>query len=203
MDEYGRPVYGNVFGTFSAGDDELEAVDKSLWGELVEGESESEEEEEEEGDDRSEVQYRGVETPMTMEGISSVASGLETPDTVVDLRKRAGLDTPDSTAGGPRELYYVVQEKQVIGDKGQLFGSDKAYVLPGRGDVNISINPDQLEEELQEMGQQERLKDAYSAHAQGQGEGGEALDDTDDARGKRKRRADASSLSKRSKGFKF
>lgn len=56
-------------------------------------------------------------------------SGLETPDTVVDLRKRAGMDTPDVA---PKELYHVIQEKKVdLGGSAQLFGSDRAYVLPG------------------------------------------------------------------------
>ena len=79
-----------------------------------------------------------METPSTLEGISSTVSGLETPDTI-DLRKRAGTDTPDTLAGGsyPRELYQVVQEKKVAGgnagEGGQFFGSDKTYVLPGKG----------------------------------------------------------------------
>ena len=77
-----------------------------------------------------------METPSTLEGIASTVSGLETPDTI-DLRKRAGTDTPDTLAGSyPRELYQVVQEKKASGgnaDGGQFFGSDKTYVLPGKG----------------------------------------------------------------------
>mmetsp|Transcript_17740 Transcript_17740/g.17825 ORF Transcript_17740/g.17825 Transcript_17740/m.17825 type:complete len:554 (+) Transcript_17740:142-1803(+) len=202
VDEYGRPLYGNVFGAFTSEDDYQEEVDKSHWGELVEGESEEEEEEEvEEEEEAVKRDYRGAETPMTMEGMSSVTSGLETPDTVIDLRKRAGLDTPDSSAGQPKELFHVLQERNVTGEKGQLFGSDRTYVLPGKSDVNVSINPDQLEDELEDMGQQDRLKDAYEAE-QGAGDG-EFQEDRDDPRGKRKRRADANTITKRNKGFKF
>eukprot|EP01036_Dinobryon_divergens_P037758 gene37758-49458_t len=158
VDEYNRPLYGNVFGTYATEDDSMDAVDKSHWGELVEGSSESEAEEDEGEEEsprdtshRGDQQYRGIETPSTTEGISSVTSGLETPETI-DLRKRAGLETPDSAVGGQKELYYVVQERQAgPGDKAQIFGSDRTYVLPGKGDVNVSINPDQLENELQDM----------------------------------------------------
>ena len=198
VDEYGRPLYGNVFGMVTAEEETYEPVDKSHWGELVEGSSESEEEVEEE-EEAEETRTIGAETLMT-EGTSSVTSGLETPDTI-DLRKRAGMDTPESVSGAQKELYYVIQEKQLVGaDKGQLFGSDRTYVLPGKGDVNISINPDTLEDDITGMSQQDLLKDTYEANLEAQGDAG---DDKDDARGKRKRRADASSLSKRSKGFKF
>jgi len=73
-----------------------------------------------------------METPSTLEGIASTVSGLETPD-VIDLRKRAGIETPD--ASGPRELYHVIQEKKVAGasDSANLFSSDRAYILPGKG----------------------------------------------------------------------
>lgn len=53
MDEFGNPIYGNVFGTGEEEIDEDEAaVDKVVrWGELESEEEESEEEEEEESDD--------------------------------------------------------------------------------------------------------------------------------------------------------
>lgn len=201
VDEYGRPLYGNVFGTLTADGEEDLSIDKSHWGELVVA-GDEEEDEEEEADEEDESgrrsEYRGTETPLTELGTSSVTSGLETP-TTVDLRKRAGAETPDSSVGSHRELYYVVQEKQTNA-AGQLFGSDKTYVLPGKGDVHMSINPDKLEDELQEMNKADHLKDTYEAQSSQNEEFG---DERDDARGKRKRRADASSLTKRSKGFKF
>lgn len=126
-------------------------------------------------------------------------SGLETPDTI-DLRKRAGTDTPDTMASYPRELYHVIQEKKSgKGDgAGQFFGSDKTYVLPGRAGVELSINPDQLESQLQA----DSLKDAYEADKAGR-EGGEGGEDQEDPRHKRKRRTDTSMAAKRHKDFKF
>ena len=207
VDEYGRPLYGDVFGSSGVDDHYEEAVDRTLWGELMEASSEEEDEDEDEEDeaDRSGRRTEGMstvtgsETPMTLKGISSVTSGLETPETI-DLRKRAGLETPDSSVGGQRELYHVISERQGQ-TGGQFFGSDKTYVLPGKGDVQISMNPDKLEDELSDMVEQGHLKDTYESHAS-RGDG-DYDEDRDDPRGKRKRRADAGALAKRNKGFKF
>ena len=74
-------------------------------------------------------------------------------------------------------------------------------MLPGKGDVQISINPDDLEQQLKDKDQ---LRDAYEAQQAASGEGGTGADDfDDDARGKRKRRLDASNVAKRYKDFKF
>ena len=185
VDEYGRPLYGDVFGT--AVDDSLgiaeavQAIDKKKkFGALEEqeGEEEEEEPEEEEEDNKGDTAGEkkaskwgpaggrfdpsGAETPSTLDGIQSVTSGLDTPDTI-DLRKRTGLDTPESSySGAGRELYTVIQEKHAAGgaQAGQVFGSDRTYVLPGKGDVQLSLNPDELEEMLKDK---ERLKDAHDA----------------------------------------
>ena len=129
VDEYGRPLYGDVFGVTEP-EEELIVVDRTTkWGEIIEIEVEEEEEEEEEGEEEEDI--GGMETPMTMDGsvgATLLSSGIETPDTIMDLRKRAGLETPDSTV--TRELYQVIQEKTShAGSSGQLFGSDKTYVL--------------------------------------------------------------------------
>lgn len=208
VDEYGRPLYGDVFGVLTTEEDLVDtAVDKTTrWGELTVFESESEDEEEEEEDEqaaaggkaRAREDTSGVETPSTLDGISTINSGLETPDTI-DLRKRTGgTETPDSVYGGQRELYQVIPERQ-MGLSGQLFGSDRGYALPGKGDVQISINPDDLEDQLKDK---DHMRDAYEAQAAG-GEGGFEDFEGDDARGKRKRRVDANAVAKRYKDFKF
>lgn len=93
----------------------------------------------------------------------------------------------------------VIQEKQALGGAGQLFSSDRTYVMPGKADVQVSINPDDLEHQLKDKDQ---LREAYEAQLASGGEGG--LEDfEDDARGKRKRRMDASNVAKRYKDFKF
>ncbi len=118
-------------------------------------------------------------------------SGLETPD-IVDLRKRAGIETPDV----PKELYQVLQEKQTSGGAG-FFGSDRAYSLPSKNDVQLSINPDTLESEISELGDQDALREKFE-------EGRQANNSIeDDPRNKRKRRAEESIAAKRYKEFKF
>ena len=199
VDEFGRPLYGDVFGSYV--DDGIQYslhIDKSKWGELQniqEEPSDDEEEEEEEGDElhTGEDDASGMATPSSLgDGMSSTYSGLETPVTI-DLRKRAGTDTPDTLASYPRELYHVIQEKKTSGkDNTGLFGTEKTYILPGKGGVEMSINPDQLETALVD---QDTLQDAYDADKAGQFE--------DDKNTKRKRRQDTSMAAKRQKDFKF
>jgi splicing factor 3B subunit 2 len=225
VDEYNRPLYGDVFGTYvDTSGTEYAAVDRAHWGELEEVSSDEEEEEsagEEEDEEEGDEQYArgpgdmsGTETPMTLDGISSVASGLETPDTI-NLRKRTGFETPQGGAGGgpAPELYHVAKEQAPSKEqqKGQLYGSEKTYVLPGsvRG-VEVTMNPDELESELGDLkGGQEALRDAYESQlaADRGGEEGGARDfeaaDVNDPRNKRKRRAESSAVSSRHKNFKF
>lgn len=192
VDEYGRPLYGDVFGALSVETEAVsDVVDKvTKWGELLvtETQYEDEDEEEEEEEDDDTAGHRplggtsGLETPNTIEGLSSVRTGLETPD-IIDLRKRAGgLDTPDTTySGQSRELYTVIQEKAVQGGVGgQIFGSERTYSMP-------TTHADGQENDVEEDG--------------GAVEVGESQ--TSDDKGKRKRRLDSSSITKRYKDFKF
>ena len=188
VDEYGRPLYGDVFGVLgNDADGASDEVDKvTRWGELTVTEPEYEEESEEEEEDEEKpvskgrgVVTSGIETPMT-DGINSVTTGIQTPD-IIDLRKRAvgGLETPDTVYGAPRELYQVIQEKATVGGvNGQLFGSDRTYVLPGK---------------------------EGEGEGDGRGEKGveEEGDEGEEGKGKRKRRIDSSNVAKRYKDFKF
>lgn len=223
VDEYNRPLYGDVFGTHvGTSGSEYAAVDRAHWGELEEASSDEDEDEDsglEEDEDEDEERgapgrgdMSGTETPLTLDGISSVASGLDTPDTI-NLRKRTGFETP--VDGPAPELYHVIKEQASSRDqnKGQLYGSEKTYVLPGSG-VAVTMNPDELESELGNLksGGQEALRDAYEAqlaadrgsNEQGAGEqlyeGGAG---SSDPRNKRKRRAESSAVSSRHKNFKF
>ena len=112
-----------------------------------------------------------METPMTTDGISSVQTGLEV-DGVIDLRKRAvvsGLETPDTLASGSyyqassgvsKELYQVIQEKQVTGGTtGQLFGSDRTYVIPGQESSSANVTSAVEErEETADVGEKDKKK---------------------------------------------
>ncbi|KAF7309656.1 PSP domain-containing protein [Mycena indigotica] len=185
LDEYNRPLYGDVFGVLPKATDANmgEPIDKSVWGEL-EPEEEEEEESEEEGSDVDEEMPApadglqtpsGLETPSGMTSVvSTVAGGLETPD-FLELRKgRAASEVHD----GPRSLYQVVPEKQtsVRGLMGSERGYDVSAVaggLPVLGDdrsssskrkngVDVSIDA----AELEGMSEEE-LRRKYDAHSRG------------------------------------
>merc|ERR1712226_522060 len=93
VDELGKPLYGDVFGTADASTyhaASTEEIDHSLWGEMdSESEEESREEEEEEGGEEA----TGLQTPVveaglaTPSGTASSVQGLETPESL-ELRKR-------------------------------------------------------------------------------------------------------------------
>ncbi|KAH8822278.1 DUF382-domain-containing protein [Flagelloscypha sp. PMI_526] len=189
LDEYNRPLYGDVFGVLPKGADSTalgEPVEKDPWGELEpeEEESEDEESEEEEEDqemaapeDGMETPASGLETPSGMASVvSTVAGGLETPD-FLELRKTSRTSEPDQS--GPRSLYQVVPEKQTA-VRG-LMGSERGYdvsslnanaSLPVLGDergtkrkangVDVSIDAGELEGMSEE-----ELKRRYESGARG------------------------------------
>jgi len=215
VDEYGRPIYGDVFGQMQAHRDEPEeAVDKEYrWGEVLVAEDpeyDSDDEEEEEEGLGGQLDNDGLETPSVLDGISSTASlatgaGMETPDGAFDLRKRVGgADTPSDGSGtgvtglGENELYRVIKEKQAhVG--GALMGSDRTYALASsRGDVQVSVDPDALEDKSQ-------LLNIYEDGVEEKAEDGGGREDLgeNDPRNKRKRRAEATVASKKQRDFKF
>jgi splicing factor 3B subunit 2 len=212
VDEYGRPLYGDVFGIVEA-EDQASAVivDKTLWGQMnVEDEAEEEEEEEEQDEemDEGETEVSGMETPITTSGISSVSSGLETPDTI-ELRKsnkQFGTETPEA----PQELFKVLeQKKSSVG--GQIMGSSHTYAVPaskrtkmGADGVQVTLDADDLDGEIDESLLQEKYNEGRAA----------ARGDTEDlsdvlAEGqrkmerKRKNQSKDGSKGKKFKDFKF
>ncbi|RPD66578.1 DUF382-domain-containing protein [Lentinus tigrinus ALCF2SS1-7] len=137
LDEYNRPLYGDVFGVLPKNTDADmgEPVDRNLWGELEPEEEEEEEESEEESEEEEEEQApapadgmqtpSGLETPSGMASVvSTVAGGLETPD-FLELRKNASRTTTEAAETGPRSLYQVVPEKQT--SVRGLMGSERGY----------------------------------------------------------------------------
>ncbi|KLT45790.1 DUF382-domain-containing protein [Cutaneotrichosporon oleaginosum] len=158
MDEYNRPLYGDVFGVVQGAEIEQQnAVNRERWGEIehVEAEESDEEEEEEEEEEESEAEddedgepAGGLETPSglaTPSGYNSVTStvpgGLETPD-FVDLRKRreppkpSGEASATASSSGPRELYTVIPEREaaVRGFMGSSTAYDLAAAAPVLGE---------------------------------------------------------------------
>ncbi|PLW14710.1 hypothetical protein PCANC_21139 [Puccinia coronata f. sp. avenae] len=141
-DEFGRPLYGDVFGQAPKFDSDAygEPVSKELWGELQsdeEEESGEESEEESDGEGAGPTAGDGLQTPTGLEtpsGLASITStvpgGLETPD-FIELRKRregAGAAEPEADSG-PKSLYHVIPEKetQITG----FMGSERVYDVRG------------------------------------------------------------------------
>ena len=216
VDEYGRPLYGDVFGAQQTAPEESFRPEDTggHWGELPD-EDEEDDYDEDEGFEavggeefaartvqpprREEVsssdasETSGIETPL--DGASSVvsgmqSSGLETPQSI-DLRKRAGSETPE------QPLYQVLDEgKAPSRQAGTLFASDKRYNVSG---VQASIDPE-------EAGDQNALRDAYEGgRAKADAGVGEALAEGTSAQ-KRKIEASRGKAAKRRKekdDFKF
>lgn len=229
VDEMGRPLYGDVFGT-QLGDGQLsmldEEVDRSLWGELEsESSDESEEESEEEEEEEKQEDETGLVTPaeglVTPSGLSSVPTGMETPD-MIELRKRK--IEAEMEGGETPALYTILPEKQMDKVGASMMGSTHIYdmtaampaakargvtgaiaaMMPPQG-VEVTLDPSELEmdsaamaaryeqtvREQQSQLAKEDLSDMVAEHA---------------ARQKNKRKKqqqDTSKTSKKYKEFKF
>lgn len=137
VDETGRPLYGDVFGTQILDNQphiQEEEIDHTLWGEL---ESESSEEEEEDEDDEEEEEEEkqedetGLVTPsveglITPSGFSSIPAGMETPD-MIELRKRK--IEAEKEGGETPALYTILPEKKTERVGAAMMGSTHIYDL--------------------------------------------------------------------------
>ena len=177
VDEYGNPIYGDVFGQQDGGDEDDMFVTDVYWGDLEEESEEEESEEEESEEEESEEEEEEEEEEA--DGIASTITGIETP---AEVQLRKGTETPD--VGGPKSLYQVLEQKAAAATSAGIMGSDHVYVVPGKeekkgvssaaakrlealkkgstDDIDISIDPTQLES-LDD----ETLKDLYEARAEG------------------------------------
>ncbi|PIA18046.1 DUF382-domain-containing protein [Coemansia reversa NRRL 1564] len=156
VDEFGRPLYGDVF---AASTDGTQAQQTSLtqntetkkyWGDFEAFESSDEEEEDEdESVEESEPEAEPVSsgfketdihpagridlTELTDEqlrsGLASIPSGLETPS-AIQLRKHAA----EGIAGADRSLYTVLPEKEMAQLEG-IMGSQFTY------DMSKALDP--------------------------------------------------------------
>ncbi len=194
VDEFNRPLYGgDIFGFLeqAVNTQAGEPIERILWGELQapEEEEESEEEESEDEDEEDENDMKGLETPGGLVTPGGMASAVpseypEADGREFDLRKeRRGTETEEYT--GPRSAYTVIPERQARVEG--FFGGDRAYdvsAATGRphgvpvmgeegerkrkkaGDVEISVDPEQLE------GNDELLRQRYDAARREQGVAG-------------------------------
>ncbi|XP_037116142.1 splicing factor 3B subunit 2 [Syngnathus acus] len=162
VDEMGKPLYGDVFGTNSAdfqAKAEEEEVDHTPWGELEPSDEESsEEEEEEEESDEEKPDETGFFTPadsglITPGGFSSVPAGMETPE-LIELRKKKIEEAMDGNE--TPQLFTVLPERRTGPVGAAMMASTHIYdmsaAMAGRkagiGDthgVEVALAPDELE----------------------------------------------------------
>jgi len=161
VDEQGKPLYGDVFGTSDASTYHampVEEIDHTLWGEMdseSEEEESSDEEEEEEEDDTGDA--TGLQTPVvdaglaTPSGTTSVGAGLETPDNL-ELRKRR-IEADMEGGETPSLPYQILPEKRNERIGASMMGSTHTYDLgkrTGKGGrdetrVELALNPEEID----------------------------------------------------------
>lgn len=155
-------------------------VDRILWGELeVENVSSSEDEEESDEDEEmtqadleenavlaSEMSGDLKEGLITPSGISSVPSGLETPEHIElrkEVRKReiVPIAIPPTMIDQPKQLYQILHSKdsKITG----FMGSQHVYDIKSRKPteaVEVSLNPEEVEEGINSTLVQAKYEDA-------------------------------------------
>ncbi|KAL2079229.1 hypothetical protein ACEWY4_024973 [Coilia grayii] len=162
VDETGKPLYGDVFGTnaidFQAKAEE-EEMDRTPWGELEPSDEESSEEEEEEESDEDKPDETGFFTPadsglITPGGFSSVPAGMETPE-LIELRKKKIEEAMDGNE--TPQLFTVLPERRTASVGAAMMASTHIYEVSGAmagrkagggGEgqgVEVALAPEELE----------------------------------------------------------
>eukprot|EP00605_Chrysophyceae_sp_TOSAG23-4_P002156 GSChrysophyteH1.ASY1.ANO1.2384.1 assembled CDS len=154
VDEYGRALYGDVFGTGIGINEGEEIVDVgTLWGEVIPVDSESDDEIDlntdasgDEEEDKPESMERIVVPAVGSEdaklpglGIGATLSAQEIErlaEQTIDLRKQNDETSVSTNTGSatltkdPSQLFTEVQVRSVEStQQGELFSSDKTYML--------------------------------------------------------------------------
>jgi len=161
VDEFGRPLYGDVFGTSppEPPPEIMQPIERAHWGELEqEDEEEQVEEQQEEEAEEEAPNPSGLETPS---GIVTPSSGMETPDSI-ELRKTTVKKEQIEDESG-KQLYQVVQQSNTaVGTA--VYGSSHKYIIPAtekkelkakntvdlmksqKGEkIDIALNPSEVE----------------------------------------------------------
>ncbi|ORX61406.1 DUF382-domain-containing protein [Hesseltinella vesiculosa] len=230
VDEMNRPLYGDVFGVTEENQKQTDFpvmhVDKTLFGELEadedveESEEESEDEQVEEMDQEEQKEEQeepvddGTVTPSGMTSVSTIASGLETPD-VVELRKERRT-VPMSADEPPKQLYQVLQEtdKSVSGLMGsqhgyELANVEKPVIAPTTGrifkrkhdEVDVAFDPSELEAGLDESTLRAKYNQQVSSKVPGAN--GEDLSDMVAEHANRQTKKKKQERTRKEKEFKF
>ncbi|RCN52054.1 hypothetical protein ANCCAN_01842 [Ancylostoma caninum] len=198
VDDYGKPLYGDVFGqepTSQVEPEDETRIERRYWGEIgsdEDSDEESEPEEEEEAAGGTSAGIDGIATPMTEgmatpSGITTGVTGLETPDTI-ELRKGRRIEESLAGADTPAAAYHILPEKRVDRIGGQMMASTHIYDLSKKvgvsdGGVEVSLDPDaidldqgklqekydeQLRKQTRAVDDREDLSDMVAEHAAGQ-----------------------------------
>ncbi|KAJ1652388.1 hypothetical protein IWQ61_007262 [Dispira simplex] len=188
VDEFNRPLYGNVFQNNTINTAPLGIpIERELWGEFESEESASEEESEAESmeseiesmaeEEAEETELEGRVEPITelgdggistVGGLRSVPAGLETPDHI-ELRKA----TPQGSE--PRRPLYQVLQQQSAAISG-FMGSQHKYTMAvpeisqGKPDRSVAGSGVQLALDPSEMESltEASLRARYEATVQGE-----------------------------------
>ncbi|KAM9967798.1 hypothetical protein ACTFIW_001885 [Dictyostelium discoideum] len=142
LNEFGKPLYENVNNNnnnnninSNNGDQQQQQQQshqptREYWGELLpeseDFQEEEEEQQEQQGTEEDELQQHQLEDDESIgDGISSVPSGLETPD-IVNIKK----SRYDQQQQQPRELYQVIEQQNKNSSTGGLMESAHRYNIP-------------------------------------------------------------------------
>ena len=223
VDEYGRALYGDVFGINAAKQtgrtkyDEPVMKGDHFFGELGSDDEESESEEESEDEEEAEEEEVEEEEEVAVEEEEEEEEEEADEPESIDLRKRSSKTTTTATGEDePKELYKVLGEKEAkIGTA--LMGSERIYDVSGAASaskktigsgVDVAIAPEDLEnldeEGLRKVFEKQKEKDVSARR-------GEDFSDMvkDHARQQKRKTADAADASNgsgkksSSKKFKF
>jgi len=165
VDEFGNPIYGDVFGEQNLEDDDDMLLRPDVhWGDIddlsEEEEEEEEEEEQEESSDDEDVEHEEEEQEEEagdLDGIANTISGLETP---AEVQIRKGSEPENDK----KSLYQVLEQQKASTKQGELMSTGHVYSLPNSGglsskaakrlealkkgmpdDLDVSLDPSDLE----------------------------------------------------------
>ena len=144
VDEYGRPIYGDVFAQAVAIDEGQELIDQTLWGEFIPQDeleqeyvsSDEDEDEDEDGEGMDGIQGMGdassgnkvqVSEAHIMNVQSDAYDSMLSAETI-DLRKRAAGTAGGAVDAKEKQLYTVLNEAVPSEDTGEgFFTTNKTY----------------------------------------------------------------------------
>uniref|UniRef100_A0A1B0G9K8 PSP proline-rich domain-containing protein n=1 Tax=Glossina morsitans morsitans TaxID=37546 RepID=A0A1B0G9K8_GLOMM len=223
VDENGKPLYGDVFGTniidIDNGIDEGD-IERNQWGELESESEESSEEEEEDGEDMTnQPDESGLVTPaeglVTPSGLTSVPAGMETPENIELRKKKIEQEMEDNETP---VLYHVLPEKRTDRVGASMMGSTHVYDVAGvkqtaartaitterEGTVELALDPSELDMDNDAMAQRyEQQMREQQNHLQKEDLSDMLAEHVARQKSKRKRQTDPTKTTKKYKEFKF